>query len=217
MSIRHIIAAAVLVPVLTTAAAAQARQAGSASADTNRARAGALGLRVNALLDNVTLPSGGTSAQDIRNMAVSTRQNLASLLTRSRRRHTILGIGLGAGTFVVKFGQYAGGGGAAIFGLQAASESNNDQTKKDGRNAAYTGAVAAGVTLLADLFQLDSKKTARDACANLDSREFGLVQETYAWEGQANDPTFQQAFLTASGAYQKLNDEVQSFEKDCLA
>lgn len=222
MQIRLMLTVYVAFELSTGTLQAQAVQAAQANAVTsarieNRQRASNLGIHLSTVLDAVSIPSGVISAADIQNMARESRANLKSTLSGTRRVNRFLGLGLGVGNFVIKAGQYAGGGGAAVFGLQAASTSSADSPKSAGRNAAFAGAVAAAVTALSDLFHLDAKKKARDACATLSGEEFGLIQQTYAWEGQANDPEYQKGFLAPKGPYDQFNVAVDGFVKDCLA
>lgn len=211
--------------VLATPENFDARQRVLAAGDTiqavrtNKPPGQPIEIAISSLLEGVALPrsSDGVGADEIHMLAQSTRTQLAKVLQRTEKKQRWLGLNLGFGSGLVTVGQYAGGGGAAVFGLQAASSSSSaSESQNKGRNAAYAGAVAAGVTALKDLFKLDEKKKARDACAELRSGEFGLMQQTYSWDGQAKDTDFQATFLKPGGPYEKFNSAVDSYAKKCL-
>lgn len=179
-------------------------------------RADALGITLTDALAEVFLPEEAIpSENDIHKAAASSRNALDDLMNRKRTRQTFLGLSTNIGDLIVQIGQWAGGGGAIVFGL-AASNGSTEGAQNNGRNAAYAGVVATGVTLLKSALHLDAKKAASVACAYLDGRKFALVQKTNSWEGQASSVDFRTGFYVEGGPYAKFNAEVGKLSEDCF-
>lgn len=97
-----------------------------------------------------------------------------------------------------------------VFGLNAASA---DGSRSAGRNAAYSGGVAAGSTLLNELFDVESKRQLRKACADLTSQAIACQAATRAWEYQANSEAFRASFLAEHHA--PTIDAIKALHRRC--
>lgn len=156
---------------------------------------------------------GDPTPADVDSLAARTRRGMDSIFVLNGKTEKWLGLSLGAGTTVVKLGQYAGGGGAIVFGLNAASNSDNDK-KAAGRNAAYSGAVAAAVTMLEQLFNLDEKKARAASCKDVDIRRGDLYSRTRLWEYKHNSLEFRRDTLPV--AHDSLFAELRTLTTKCL-
>ncbi|MBA3578974.1 MAG: hypothetical protein H0W42_03215 [Gemmatimonadaceae bacterium] len=148
--------------------------------------------------------------EDVDALAASTQRLINTLLADGARRETWLGMSIGIGTTVVKLGQYAGGGGALVFGLNAAAQDGNTQS---GRNAAYSGAVAAGVTALEDLFGLEKARNRATGCRNLRISQAELISRTHGWVYQRNDPAFRRRL---KGEHEQTMADATTLYRTCV-
>lgn len=121
---------------------------------------------------------GDPTPEDVDRLAQSTRDALREVFSQGQKQQRWLGLSTTAGTFVVKTGQYAGGGGAIAFGLNAAQKDDDGKQKQAGRNAAWAGTVAASVTLLEQLFNLYKRKAREAACKELMLRKMDFEGRT---------------------------------------
>ncbi len=83
---------------------------------------------------------------------------------------------------ILRIGQFAGGAGAVLFGL-------NDK----GKNAAYAGAVSAIFTGVDEIW--DSPEDERAACSAIVDAQFELLSTPNVWKLKRNDPEFQASFI----------------------
>jgi hypothetical protein len=157
------------------------------------------------------LSTDDPTPDDVDRLAQQTRVLVGQTLAQGTRERHWLGFSLGAGNTIVKVGQYAGGGGALVFGLNAASEDGN---KAAGRNAALSGAVAAGVTVLEQLFGLEKKRERAAACTDLRVRELDFQSRTRVWEYRHGDAAFRKELPKL---HKELVDEVQTLFGKCVA
>jgi hypothetical protein len=155
---------------------------------------------------------GGVSREDVLKAAEQMRLDLVETFARARRAHGWLGLRVGVGEGIVKVGQYAGGGGAVVFGLQAADE--KDPNAQAGRNAMYSGAVAAGVTALADLLKLDNARARKTRCANLGAKRLEMLNRTRSWMVLANDDAFRAVFINEH--HDPLSRELETLSRECF-
>lgn len=201
-------------PLAALDTVAATRSVEAARAD-NRANAMKFGIKLADALQDVSIPPDPPNQTQIEKEAADSRRALEDLFRRKAKVQRYLGLSVGVGDALTKIGQFAGGGGAVIFGLQAANTNSSESgAKNNGRNAAYSGAVAAGVTLLGQLFDLDNKKKAAAACKSLDGERFSLEAQTRAWELQAPDPNYRAGFMT--GDFKRFNDAVSALSKSCF-
>jgi hypothetical protein len=128
----------------------------------------------------------------------------------AKERRDRLGASIGWGTGLIKTGQYLGGGGAIVFGFNAADEGGNEAA---GRNAAYSGALAAGVTLIDELFDITKRREKRTVCADLTSYEITLTGTVTGWEYRADDPAFQNTFY--EDHYKPTLDAIKDLHRKC--
>ncbi len=180
----------------------------------NIQRASSAGVDLAVALRDVSIPDGTVAEADIRTMASQSRSALDALFLRKKKTQSYLGLTVALGDALTKGGQFVGGGGAMLFGFQASNTSSSG-AHNSARNAAYSGTLAAGVTLLQQLFNLDAKKKAESACKSLDGKEFELGAQTRAWELQAPDPAYRSGFV--AGDFKKFNDEVTSLSEACFS
>ena len=148
--------------------------------------------------------------EDVDSLAARTQVLVNRLLSAGERSERWLGLSIGAGTFLVKTGQYAGGGGAVIFGLNAASD---DGDTKAGKHAAYAGGVAAGVTALEDLFGLDKRRERAAGCRSLRIQQAELISRTHSWVFRRNDEAFRRVLQQE---HARLIEDVTALYRRCV-
>lgn len=134
------------------------------------------------------------------------------MAARNRKNAHWLGFSIGAANSIIKVGQYAGGGGAIWFGLDASQ--GNDNNKPAGRNAAYSGAVAAAVTMLEQGAKLDQKRAQATACRDVDVRANDMAARTRLWEFKRNNPDFRRDTLPAE--YTAVLNDIRDLTKKCF-
>lgn len=79
--------------------------------------------------------------------------------------------------------QYAGGGGAIVFGLD-----------EKGKNAALSGAVAALATIVDQLAGIDDKAAEKSSCLAIENLDVVVFGTTEYWKASAKNPAFQATF-----------------------
>lgn len=173
-------------PLIQASAQQQAGDANVRSAAARRAIAA--GILRDLELAAARLRLGEPTPEYVIELADSTKRNIQKLLRDGARSERWLGIPLGVGSFLIKAGQYVGGGGALFFGFNAADPDDPNSTA--GRNAAYAGGLAAGVTFMEDVFQLDEVKERVVGCRELRIQEAALIGKTDIWKYKRNDEVF---------------------------
>jgi len=129
-------------------------------------------------------------ASQIRLLAEDTRKGYEKIADLAYTRSALLGSNVTRWTFSTKIAQYLGSGGAVVFGL-------NDS----GRNAAYSGAVAALATLIEQLGRTDAKSNEEGQCLTLNQLGPDVAATTNLWKATADDSAFQVRFTEQYIAY----------------
>jgi hypothetical protein len=116
---------------------------------------------------------------------------------------------LGRSTFLHKavtlVGGAVGGGLATVFGLQASSNSG-DKSQSAGRNAAYSGAVAAVFTLVDKIWSTSSDEGEEQACKDVAAQFNKVKDDLRDWRNQAGDAAFRATFNTV---YQTFTSTIE--------
>lgn len=143
----------------------------------------------------------GPLPEEIREKATLTRQFYDQMIKQANDRANSLGRSVSTWRWVTKIGQFVGGGGAIVFGL-------NDK----GRNAAYAGAVGALFTALDQGKSLGEKEAEREKCRAIERLKVVVFNATTSWELASNDPAFRKGFTKT---FDEFNQGLKSHFEQC--
>jgi hypothetical protein len=109
------------------------------------------------------------------------------------------------GTWIARLGQFVGGGGAVIFGLD-----------DDGRNAAWSAVVGAVFSFVDDIWNVSGKERDAENCGGLAALELDVKKHTAVWRLNKDNDAFRATFANADGPFVAFYDLVDTAYDRCF-